>query len=148
MSEHRSTLRWQRLGGDFAAKTYSRDHTLEFKAGQQLKASAAPAYAGSADAADPEEMLTAALSSCHMLTFLALAAQKGFTVESYGDEAVGVLEKNPEGRLALTRVTLSPTIIFAGTGPTEDELRVLHERAHRGCFVANSVKTEVTVAAV
>jgi organic hydroperoxide reductase OsmC/OhrA len=89
----------------------------------------------------------AALSSCHMLTFLAIASKKGFVVDDYRDEAVGVLEKNAEGRLAVTRVTLRPRIGFSGDRvPSVEEIERMHESAHRGCFIANSVRTEVTVA--
>jgi organic hydroperoxide reductase OsmC/OhrA len=145
MSEHITQLVWQRNGGDFVAKTYSRDHVLSFKPGEQLNVSAAPAYGGNAACVDPEEILTGALSSCHMLTFLAVAALKGYVVENYTDRAVGVLEKDAEGKISVTRVALHPKVSFSGREPTTDELAALHERAHRGCFVANSVKTDVTI---
>lgn len=145
MSEHVTQLQWQRNGGDFVAKTYSRDHLLSFKPGEALHVSAAPAYGGNPACVDPEEILTGALSSCHMLTFLAVAAVKGFVVESYADRAVGVLEKDADGRQSVTRVTLHPKVSFSGREPTPEELSTLHERAHRGCFVANSVKTSVTI---
>ena len=87
-----------------------------------------------------------ALSSCHMLTFLALAANKGFVVESYEDEAVGHLEKNANGKMAITRVDLHPKIAFGGAKqPSETDLDWLHEKAHKECFIANSVTTEVKV---
>lgn len=95
---------------------------------------------------DPEEAFVAALSSCHMLWFLSIAARRGFTVESYRDEAVGNLGKNQEGRLAMTRVTLRPQIQFGGPPlPSPEEIDKIHEEAHDQCFIANSVHTVITV---
>ncbi|MGH7291322.1 MAG: OsmC family protein, partial [Myxococcota bacterium] len=111
-----------------------------------LDASAAPEYRGRADLPNPEEALVAALSSCHMLTFLAIAARRRFVVDSYTDDAVGHMEKNADGKLAITRVELHPRIVFSGEKqPNAEELARLHEVSHRECFVANSVKTEVSV---
>ncbi len=144
MSEHRATVRWQRTSPDFTYESYNRDHDW-ILAGVQVPASAAPAYRGTPERVDPEEAFVASLSSCHMLTFLALACKKRFTVDSYEDDAVGYLEKNANGKLAVTRAVLRPRIRFAGTGPTPEELAQLHDRAHHECFIANSVLTEVTV---
>jgi organic hydroperoxide reductase OsmC/OhrA len=95
---------------------------------------------------DPEAALVAALSSCHMLTFLALAANKGFVVESYEDAAVGHLEKNAQGKFAVTRVDLHPKIAFGGAKqPAAADLEWLHDKAHKECFIANSVLTDVHV---
>jgi organic hydroperoxide reductase OsmC/OhrA len=114
--------------------------------GSTIRASAAPAYLGSASCVDPEEAFVASISSCHMLTFLAIAARKKYVVDDYRDEAVGVLEKDAAGRLAITKATLQPQIRFAGEKtPTPDELAQMHEQSHHACFIANSVKTEVTV---
>ena len=146
MSEHKATVKWSRDGRDFTYKTYSRDHTW-LANGNEIPASATAAYLGNAKRVDPEAALVAALSSCHMLTFLALAANKGFVVESYEDEAVGHLEKNPAGKLAITRVELHPNITFGGAKqPAAADLDALHEKAHKECFIANSVTTEVKVA--
>lgn len=145
MSEHKATVRWARDGRDFTYKTYSRDHVW-LANGNQIPASATPAYLGNAQRVDPEAALVAALSSCHMLTLLALAANKGFVVESYQDEAVGHLEKNAEGKLAITRVELHPKILFGGAKqPSPADLDALHEKAHKECFIANSVTTDVRV---
>jgi organic hydroperoxide reductase OsmC/OhrA len=93
---------------------------------------------------NPEEQFVAALSSCHMLTFLAVAAKKRFVVESYEDDASGVLERNADGRLAMTQVVLRPKAAFSGEKvPSPDELAAMHEAAHKGCFIANSVKADV-----
>ena len=96
-------------------------------------------------AVDPEEMLVASLSNCHMLTFLHVARLKGFVITRYRDAAEGVMEKNAEGKMAVTRVTLRPEITYAGKRPTDAERDHLHHEAHEECFIANSVKTEVVV---
>ena len=145
MSEHKATVKWSRAGKPFTYKTYSRDHVWSLN-GNDIPASATTAYLGSPGRVDPEAALVAALSSCHMLTFLALAANKGFTVESYEDTAVGHLEKNAAGKLAVTRVELHPRITYGGEKqPTVADLDWLHDKAHKECFIANSVTTEVTV---
>ena len=145
MSEHLASIRWTRNGQPFDYEHYPRDHDVRFERGQRITGSAAPAYFGSADGVDPEEMLVAALSSCHMLTLLAIAAKKGLTIDAYEDDAVGTLGKNAEGRAAVTHVTLRPKITFAGDAPDSAALEKLHESAHRNCFIASSVKTEVVV---
>lgn len=147
MSEHRATIRWSRSGADFGYKNYSRDHVWLFDNGVVVRGSAAPAYLGNPHLVDPESAFVAALSSCHMLTFLTLASNKGFVVDSYEDGAVGFLEKNANGKLAVIRVDLRPSIVFSGdTQPTQAELDWLHDKAHRECFIANSVTTKVNVA--
>ena len=113
MSEHKAAVRWSRDGRDFTYKGYSRDHVWVAN-GNEIPASATTAYLGNPKRVDPEAALVAALSSCHMLTFLALAANKGFVVDSYEDGAVGHLEKNAQGKLAITRVDLHPKIAFGG----------------------------------
>jgi organic hydroperoxide reductase OsmC/OhrA len=146
MSEHRATIDWKRSTPEFTYQTYNRDHDWTFDAGITVRASAAPGYLGNESCVDPEEAFVASLSSCHMLTFLAIAAKKRFVVDRYRDEAVGWLAKDGDGRLAITRVTLRPEIGFSGEKlPTPDDLRELHDQAHRACFIANSVKTEVVV---
>ncbi|MDI9238502.1 OsmC family protein [Lysobacter sp. LF1] len=145
MSDHIASIRWTRDGQPFDYEHYPRDHSVRFERGQQLTGSAAPAYFGSAQGVDPEEMLVAALSSCHMLTLLAVAAKKGWTIDVYEDDAIGTLGKNEDGRMAVTHVTLRPRITFAEKAPDAQELQKLHESAHRNCFIANSVKTEVVV---
>jgi len=146
MSEHRATVSWQRGDAPFTYEAYPRDHVWRFAGRVEVPASSAPAYRGNPDRVDPEAALVAALSSCHMLTFLAIAARKRWTIESYADEAVGVLEKNESGQLAVTRVALHPKIVFGdGKVPSAEELEGLHHAAHENCFIANSVKTVVTV---
>lgn len=148
MSHHHATIAWKRTTPDFAYETYGREHLVTFGGGARLAASSAPEYGGDAARPNPEEQLVAALSSCHMLTFLAICARKKLVVDAYDDAADGVLEKNAEGRLAVTRVVLRPKVRFAaGTSVDAAKLAELHASAHRGCFIANSVKTEVTVEA-
>jgi organic hydroperoxide reductase OsmC/OhrA len=149
MSEHKATIKWERNGAGFGYKNYSRDHVWRFENGVEALASAAPAYLGNPQRVDPESAFVAALSCCHMLTFLALASNKGFVVDSYEDNAVGRVEKNAKGKLAVTRVELRPRIHFSGDKqPTQADRDWLHDKAHRECFIANSVTTEVRVAAV
>lgn len=148
MSEHKAKIVWVRNGADFSYKTYPRDHVWRFDNGVEIAGSAAAAYLGNPQRVDPESAFVAALSSCHMLTFLALASNKGFIVDSYEDAAVGHLEKNASGKLAVTRVELHPKIEYSGAKqPNNSDLEWLHDKAHRECFIANSVTTEVKVIA-
>ena len=148
MAEHKITLEWKRETDSFTYDSNNRDHMLIFEGGARVPASAAPAYRGNPALVNPEDALVAALSSCHMLTFLAVAAKKKFVVDRYSDDAVGFLEKNAKGKLAVTRAILRPKVTFSGPAtPTPEQLTSLHEEAHNGCFVANSVTTDVTVEA-
>lgn len=149
MSTHVAELSWDlQAGEDFPHGRYSRAHKLTFDGGVTLPASASPQVVGKwADpaAVDPEEMLVAALSSCHMLTFLHQARLAGFVVSSYADEAEGDLTEIAGGRLALTAVRLRPRISWSGAAPDAATLAQLHHEAHRACFIANSVTTTVSV---
>lgn len=146
MSEHHATISWVRGSSDFTYETYSRAHTWRFPNGVELDASSAPEYLGSAERVNPEEAFVASLSSCHMLTFLALAARKRLIINSYEDAAFGVLEKNSDGKLAVTRVVLRPAATFASEAALSPEaLQQLHEKAHQLCFIANSVRTAVSI---
>jgi organic hydroperoxide reductase OsmC/OhrA len=148
MSEHKASIIWARNGVDFGYKNYPRDHVWRFPNGVEVPGSAAPAYLGNPQRVDPEAAFVAALSSCHMLTFLAVASMKGFVVDSYEDAAVGHLEKNAAGKMAITRVELNPKIVYSGAKqPAVADLEWLHDKAHKECFIANSVTTEVKVVA-
>ena len=141
------TLIWKRATPDFEYKTYNRDHAWSFDCGHEMQATAAPAYLGNPKLVDPEEAFVASLSSCHMLTFLAVACKKKFLLDEYVDDAVGHMEKNAEGKLAITRVELHPKLKFSGENqPTGKDIEEMHHFAHENCFIANSVRTEVTVA--
>ncbi len=147
MSEHHASLLWQRTSNDFTYESYNRAHEVRFKNGDVVvPASSAPAFRGDAERVDPEEAYVASLSSCHMLTFLAICARKRLTVDSYEDDAIGTLEKGVNGKLWVARVALKPRVRFA-TGMTvdADTLAQIHHQSHEECFIANSVKTEITV---
>jgi organic hydroperoxide reductase OsmC/OhrA len=118
MSEHKVTLRWERGGAEFSYQKYPRDHTWSFDGGHTMTATAAPAYLGNPANVDPEEAFVASLSSCHMLTFLAIACRQKFVLDSYEDQAVGHMEKNAEGKMAITRVELRPKCGVGIEGPT------------------------------
>ena len=150
MSEHKATIKWTQSQGDFLKGTYSREHTWTFDGGVTVPASSSPAavrvpFSNPANV-DPEEAFVASLSSCHMLTYLYVASRKGFEVSSYEDDAVGVLTKNERGIPWVSTVTPSPRITYGGSKtPTSEEQSEMHHAAHEGCFIANSVKTEVNV---
>ncbi|MGI8840801.1 MAG: OsmC family protein, partial [Caulobacteraceae bacterium] len=148
MSVHRATVEWSLDDGDFLKRRYSRAHTLSFDGGVTVAGSPSPhivpAPWSRSDAVDPEAMFTAALSACHMLWFLDLAARAGFIVAAYRDVAEGTLGKNAAGQTAMTRVALRPVIDFTGDPrPTPADIAALHHAAHEACFIANSVTTEV-----
>ena len=151
MSTYTATIRWSRLGeGDFAKGQYSRAHEWAFDGGLTVPAGPSPHIVpdpwGNPAGVDPEEAFVASLSSCHMLFFVDFARRAGLVVDSYVDEAEGVLDKRADGKMWMSRVTLRPRVEFSGANPpTEEELADLHHRAHEACFIANSVTTEVTV---
>src|ERR1700733_10819141 len=147
MSVHRAAVRWRRTSADFTYDTYNRAHDVLFKDGAiVLAGSAAPAFNGDADRVDPEEAFVASLSSCHMLTFLAICARKRLVVDSYEDDADGHLEKGSNGRLWVARGTWRPRVRFRkGTSVDAATLADIHHKSHEECFIANSVKTEVAV---
>lgn len=146
MSTYTAHLAWRRETPDFAYERYDRGHLLRYGSGVEVAASAAPAYRGHPAKMNPEEAFVGALSSCHMLSFLAIAARKGWVVDAYEDDAVGWLEPGPDRRLWVTRVVLRPRVRFGGERlPTAAEVAALHDRAHHECFIANSVRTAVTV---
>ena len=151
MATHSANIKWaaKESSEDFLKGRFSRAHTVSFDGGTEVPASASPHVVGKwavPAAVDPEEMLVAALSSCHMLSFLHLARLAGFAVRTYQDHAEGVTEEIAPRRVAVTRVTLRPKIEWASAAPQKEELDRLHHEAHDICFIANSVKTEVTVA--
>ena len=150
MSTYTATIRWTRdPTTDFAKGQYSRAHEWAFDGGAVVPASASPHIVPApwSDAAgvDPEEAFIASLSSCHMLFFIDFARRAGLVVDSYTDEAEGVLDKREDGRMAMTRVTLRPRIAWGGEAPDAAAIADLHHKAHEACFIANSVTTEVTV---
>lgn len=145
MSHYETSLSWKRTTSDFKYDSYDRSHKIRFPGGQTIQGSSAPEYLGKAEHANPEELLLAALSSCHMLTFLAIAAKSHLTLDSYEDEATCYLEKGETGILYVTRAVLRPKVKFSGETPTEDKIRLIHEKSHKNCFIANSVNTKISV---
>lgn len=146
MTTHRTLVKWDAASKDFTYKTYNRRHHWIVDGGQEISVSAAPQYFGDADCLDPEEAFIGALSSCHLLTFLMIACKRGFQITSYVDDAAGEIGKSPSGAMAITKVTLSPDIVFEGKTPDTSELSAMHEQAHQQCFIANSVNTQIIIA--
>jgi len=148
MSEYVVTVRWGRGNQPFIDNRYRRAHTWTFDGGVEVPASSSPTVVplpySEAHAIDPEEAFVASLASCHMLWFLSIAAQRKFCVDSYVDDARGVMGRNAAGKLAMTQVTLRPKVAFVGERlPTQDEIAAMHHEAHSECFIANSVTTDV-----
>jgi organic hydroperoxide reductase OsmC/OhrA len=151
MSAHTyiATTHWERGDHAFSDKKYSRRHLIHFDGGHTMPGSSSPLtvrapYSDPA-AVDPEETFIASISSCHMLWFLDVACRAGWVVDDYRDEAIGVMDRNAAGQMAITLVTLRPAVKFSGKQPEREELEHLHHRAHEECFIANSVKSEVRV---
>jgi organic hydroperoxide reductase OsmC/OhrA len=151
MSHYTATIRWERDSQPFHDNRYSRAHVWRFDGGIEVPASSSPSVVplpmSRAEAVDPEEAFVASLSSCHMLWFLSIAVKGKYIVDTYEDQAEGVMAKNAEGRLAMTQVTLRPRVVFSGpTLPDKAQLDALHHAAHEQCFIASSVRSEVVVA--
>ena len=146
-------VRWNRQSSEkFTDNRYSRAHEWTFDGGITVRASSSPSVVplplSAADAVDPEEALVASASSCHMLYFLFFAAKKGLVIDRYDDEAFGVLEKNDNGKMFMSRITLRPQVTFSGDKtPSADELQALHHSAHEECFIATSLKSQIDVEA-
>lgn len=151
MHQFEATLAWRRDGQSFLDQRYSRAHEWRFDGGLRVPASSSPLSVPlpMSDPAnlDPEEALVAAAASCHMLFFLSLAAQRGFIVDQYSDHALGVLGKDEDGRIAMTTITLRPSVVFSGPSlPDAAQRAALHHLAHDKCYIANSLKTAVLIA--
>jgi organic hydroperoxide reductase OsmC/OhrA len=148
MSSFTINLEWTRdpASSDFKYETFNRNHQIVFGGKQILTNSAALDYHGSADTTNPEELLAASLSSCHMMTLLAIASKTGLVVDNYKCRAEALLDKNEEGRMSVTEINLFPEVAFSGVKtPDAEQLKSLHEKAHRNCFIAQSIKTKVTI---
>jgi organic hydroperoxide reductase OsmC/OhrA len=151
MSEYTTTIDWQRDdGAAFVDGRYRRTHAWRFDGGAEVLASSSPhsvpAPLSDARGVDPEEAFVASLASCHMLWFLSIAARHGWLIDGYTDTPVGYMEKNPAGRMAMTRAVLRPRVVFGGSRvPDSAQLRDLHDQAHDACYIANSVLTVVTI---
>ena len=143
--EYKSYLHWTLNQAAFTPKTYDRTHTIRFGGGVAVEGSSAPEFLGKANLPNPEELFVASIASCLMLTFLFIASTKGLTLVDYESEAVGVLAKNAEGKMAMTQVIVRPKLQFSGDTPDPIMLHDLFEKAHAQCFISNSVKASVSV---
>lgn len=149
MSTHKVNIDWQRSPHPEQVETYSREHTADYGHGLTLPVTAAAEYLGDPSKADPEQLLVSAVASCHMLFFLAVAEGSGYIVESYTDEAAGTVSKLETGGMWVSRINLKPKVQFGGSKrPDSKAIERLHERAHKGCFVGNSLKAQVVVAPI
>lgn len=144
MSEHTAEVAWERHEVDESG-TYSRSHVWRFDGGVEVPASSAPALHGDPACVDPEEAFVASISSCHMLWFLHLASDAGFQVRSYTDRAVAHMERVERGVVAITEVDLHPRIVWDGEVPDDHAIAELHDQSHHRCFIANSVRSTITV---
>ncbi|MBE7453384.1 MAG: OsmC family protein [Kofleriaceae bacterium] len=149
MSTHEARLVWTRATPDFDLKTYPRDHAITFPSGVTVTGSAAaapstPAGTVGPDTIDPEAMTVAAVSSCHMMFFLALAAKRGLVIDRYEDAPIGLLEPR-DGATWLTKITLRPRVTWGGDAPGADVVADLHRSAHKRCYIASSLRGEVAV---
>jgi organic hydroperoxide reductase OsmC/OhrA len=150
MSSYTAKITWKCDSTEgFAKNQYTRGHTWLFDGGVVVPASSSPHSVRvpfSVEAAvDPEEAFVAAAASCHMLTFLWVASKKGYIVESYEDDAVGEMTSAGDGKQWISRITLNPTIVWIGNAPDDEQLAEMHHAAHKGCYIANSIKSEVVV---
>lgn len=148
MTEYTATTVWTRDDQAFTDNRYSRRHSWRFDGGAEVAASASPLHVrapmSDPSAVDPEEAFVASLSSCHMLFFLSIAARHGFRVDRYVDHAVGLMEQDGDGKMAMTVVTLRPDVTFSGELlPTRAELDQMHHGSHEACYIASSVKSLV-----
>lgn len=149
MAKYTVTIEWERQAASFSDGKYSRAHRWIFDGGQVVPGSSSPHVVplpySDEQAVDPEEAFLAALSSCHMLWFLSIVAEAGFVVEHYQDQASGKMGKNSVGRIAMTKVTLHPKIIWAEPAPSNEQIEQFHHQAHEQCFIANSVYTQISI---
>jgi len=146
MSEHKARIAWTRGSAPFDYETYPRDHAWSFPDGVTVPASSAPEFRGGDRAVDPEEAVVAAASACHMLTFLAIASRKRLVVDRYEDDASGTLEKDADGKLSITTITLRPRVVFEDPSAVSAEaLDRMHHKSHENCFIASSLKSQITV---
>lgn len=149
MSEISVDIQWEQAESNFPEDNYKTDHVIDFNSNHKVRGAAAPSWGGNPDYVNPEQTLAASLSSCHMMTFLALAAKANWPVCHYSDHAVAELGKNAKGLMSVTKLRLNPKVDFSGDFAVDkSELHKMHERSHRYCFVANSISAEMVINAV
>ena len=146
MSDLSIELHWHRAEPGFEPGKYSAEHVVRYNNSYEVQADAAPDWGGKPENTNPEQALASALSSCHMMTFLALAAKAKWPVASYHDHAIAHLGKNPKGQMSVTRIDLHPVVRF-DTGFSVDDrtLEDMQDRAHRYCFIANTLADSVEI---
>jgi organic hydroperoxide reductase OsmC/OhrA len=146
MSDFSAELSWMRKTTSFDYDSYDRNHDLAYGSGLKIVSSAAPEFKGDGTKVNPEEALLGSIMSCHMLTFLAIASKKHFTVDQYEDSGTAILSKNSKGMLFVSEARLNPRITFSDEKkPSPEQLRVMHEKSHHNCFIANSVLTKIYI---
>ena len=146
MSELSINLKWDLSSKNFTPGSYSVDHEISINDNLILPSTSAPEYGGNKDYLNPEQGLAAAMSSCHMMTFLALAAKMKWPVINYTDKAIAFLGKNSKGKMSVTKIELNPKITFKDDFKiSHDEMLKMQDRSHRYCFIANTLSEEVKV---
>ena len=149
MADRSLSLEWSRTTPSFNYDSYSRNHIVRFGDGGAVCSSSAPEFHGDPRCLDPEQAFVMSLASCHLLTFLAIASKKGYTVDKYIDKSAAELGKNKQGKSAIVKVELRPAVTFSGEKiPSLEEFNALHDRAHRGCIVANTIDGNVAIAVI
>lgn len=144
--KYSANVSWKRNSVPFNAKSYDRTHTIKLGSGSSFEASSAPEFVGNAELPNPEELFTASIASCFMLTFLYWTAMKGIIIDEYSLSAEATLAKNAEGKMAVTEVVLRPRIVFyQNNRPDSSVLQELFKKAHDNCFISSSVKTKIVI---
>ena len=146
MGQHKTSIHWERDTWHYNIKSFNRDHVIRFENGVAINATSVPEYTDNLELISPEDLLVAAISSCHMRTFLAIASLKNWLVQTYNDQAQGFIEENSRGRVMMKRVILQPQVLFSGSNlPTSKEQEDIHFKAKRSGFIANSVRTSISI---
>ncbi len=145
MSKLSISLEWFLQEDELKPDVFSKNHKIEIN-NNFFNAGSAPEYGGKENELNPEQSLAAAISSCHMMTFLALAAKMNWPVLSYNDNAIATLGKNSKGQMSVIKLELNPIVKFSDKfSVNPDEMKKVQDRAHRYCFIANSLSEEVKV---
>ena len=146
MGQHKTSIHWERDTEHFNIKSFNRDHVIRFENGVVIHATSAPEFTGNPDLISPEDLFVATISSCHMMTFLAVASLNKWLVQTYRDQAQGFLEENPAGRIMMNRVILQPQVVFSGSNHSSRKAQEdMHLKARRSGFIANSVRTSISI---
>lgn len=146
MSDLSIELYWELGNKELKFGKYLTDHEIKINDNIKVKAGSAPEYGGNINNLNPEQALAAAMSSCHMMTFLALAAKMKWPVISYQDKALVYLGKNSKGNMCVNKIELNPKITFEDNfSVSNEEMKKMQDRSHRYCFIANSLSEDVDV---